>query len=69
MSIYGPDDIPHRSNFGASDLNPEKIEGYDARNAQFGKNSFVANEHQSALQESDLQQPAAETGLTSLLAK
>lgn len=63
IGIYGPDDVPHRSNFGESDLNPEKIEGYDARNAPFGKYQSVGNEHQSALQESYLRQLAAETGL------
>lgn len=63
IGIYGPDDVPHRSSFGESDLNPEKIEGYDARNAPFGKHASVGNEHQSALQESYLQQLAAETGL------
>ncbi len=63
IGVYGPDDVPHRSSFGESDLNPEKIEGYDARNAPFGKQAVVGNEHQSALQESYLQQLAAETGL------
>lgn len=63
IGVYGPDDVPHRSSFGESDLNPEKIEGYDARNAPFGKQAAVGNEHQSALQESYLQQLAAETGL------
>lgn len=63
IGVYGPDDVPHRSSFGESDLNPEKIEGYDARNAPFGKQAAVGNEHQSALQESYLQQLATETGL------
>ena len=63
IGVYGPDDVPHRSSFGESDLNPEKIEGYDARNAPFGKHAAVGNEHQSALQESYLQQLAAESGL------
>jgi mxaL protein len=63
IGVYGPVDVPHRSSFGESDLNPEKIEGYDARNAPFGKQAAVGNEHQSALQESYLQQLAAETGL------
>lgn len=61
--VYGPEDVPHRSSFGDSDLNPEKIEGYDARNAPFGKHAAVGHEHQSALQESYLQQLAAEANL------
>jgi mxaL protein len=63
IGVYGPDDVPHRSNFGESDLNPEKIEGYDARNAPFGRAAATGNEHQSALQESYLQQLAEEAGL------
>jgi mxaL protein len=63
IGVYGPDDVPHRSSFGESDLNPEKIEGYDARNAPFGKQAAIGNEHQSALQENYLQQLAAESGL------
>ena len=63
IGVYGPDDVPHRSSFGASDLNPEKIEGYDARNAPFGKYAAAGSEHLSALQESYLQQLAGETGL------
>ena len=61
--VYGADDVPHRSSFGESDLNPEKIEGYDARNAPFGRAAAMGSEHLSALQESYLQQLAAETGL------
>jgi len=61
---YGPDDVPHRSSFGIFDLNPEQIEGYDARNAPFGKHAASGNEHLSALQEAYLQQLAGETGLS-----
>ncbi len=63
IGIYTPEDVPHRSSFGESDLNPEKIEGYDARNAPFGKHAAIGNEHQTALRESYLQQLATETGL------
>jgi len=61
---YGPDDVPHRSSFGISDLNPEQIEGYDARNAPFGKHAASGSEHLSALQEAYLQELAGETGLS-----
>ncbi len=64
IGVYGPDDVPHRSSFGESDLNPEKIEGYDARNAPFGKYAASGNEHQTALRENYLQQLATETGLS-----
>ncbi len=61
--VYQMNDLPQRSSFGESDLNPEKIEGYDARNAPFGKAAAIGSEHLSALQESYLQQLAIETGL------
>lgn len=62
IGVYGPDDVPHRSSFGESDLNPEKIEGYDARNAPFGKHAAVGSEHLTSLQEGYLQQLAGESG-------
>lgn len=63
IGVYGPDDVPHRSSFGMSELDPAQIEGYDARNAPFGKQAAAGGEHLSALQEGYLQQLAAETGL------
>ena len=56
IGFYSADDVPHRSTFGESNLNPETIEGFDARNAPFGKNAVVGTEHLSALQEGYLQQ-------------
>lgn len=61
--FYRPDDVPHRSTFGESDLNPEKIQGYNARNAPFGNDSSLGSEHLTALQESYLQALSAEAGL------
>jgi mxaL protein len=61
--FYRPDDVPHRSTFGESDLNPEKIQGYNARNAPFGNDTSAGNEHLTALQESYLQALSAEAGL------
>jgi mxaL protein len=60
--FYGPDDVPQRSTFGQSDLNPEHIEGYDARNAPFGSAEAAGAEHLTALNEPYLQQLATETG-------
>ena len=56
IGFYTADDVPHRSTFGESNLNPETIEGFDPRNAPFGKNAVVGSEHLSALQEGYLQQ-------------
>ncbi|MGZ5051097.1 MAG: vWA domain-containing protein [Methylobacter sp.] len=61
--FYNADDVPHRSSFGESDLNPEKIEGYDARNAPFGRAAATGSEHLASLREPYLQQLAAEAGL------
>jgi len=61
--VYGPDDVPQRSTFGESDLNPEKIQGYNARNAPFGSEAALGVEHLSALQESYLQELSVEAGL------
>jgi mxaL protein len=61
--FYSADDVPQRSTFGESDLNPEKIEGYDARNAPFGRAAATGTEHLASLREPYLQQLAAEAGL------
>lgn len=61
--FYQQDDVPHRSSFGQSNLDPSQIEGYDARNAPFGSKAVVGNEHLSALQESYLIQLAHQAGL------
>jgi mxaL protein len=61
--FYSADDVPQRSTFGESDLNPEKIEGYDARNAPFGRAAATGSEHLASLREPYLQQLAAEAGL------
>jgi len=61
--FYAQDDVPHRSSFGQSNLDPSQIEGYNARNAPFGSKAAVGNEHLSALQESYLQNLAIESGL------
>ncbi|MFZ2451041.1 MAG: vWA domain-containing protein [Methylovulum miyakonense] len=61
--FYRPDDVPHRSTFGEADLNPEKIQGYNARNAPFGNDTSVGSEHLSALQENYLQALSTEAGL------
>ncbi len=61
--FYRAEDVPQRSTFGESDLNPEKIQGYDARNAPFGGAAVVGREHLSALQEGYLQDLSGQAGL------
>lgn len=60
--FYTAEDVPHRSAFGESDLNPEKIEGYNARNAPFGNAEVIGAEHLSALNENYLKQLSDEAG-------
>ncbi|MCQ8180170.1 VWA domain-containing protein [Methylomonas sp. SURF-1] len=63
LGFYRPEDVPHRSTFGESDLNPEKIEGYDARNAPFGSRAVSGDEHLSRLHEDYLRKLAGDSGL------
>jgi mxaL protein len=63
LGFVEPDEVPHRSTFGLSELPPEEIEGYHARNAPFGNAPAAATEHLSALREDYLRRLAGETGL------
>lgn len=64
IGVYKADDVPHRTSFGQSNLDPSQIDGYDARNAPFGRKAATGYEHLSALQESYLQQLAQDAGLS-----
>jgi mxaL protein len=64
QGFYIADEVPHRSSYGESELDPSKIEGYNARNAPFGSAAATGSEHLSALRESYLQQLSAESGLS-----
>jgi mxaL protein len=61
--FVAPDEVPHRSTFGLSEMAPEEIEGYHARNAPFGNATALETEHLSALREDYLRQLADESGL------
>jgi mxaL protein len=61
--FYKPEDVPHRSSFGESTLDPSQIKGYNARNAPFGNDVVTGNEHLTALQETYLEKLSAESGL------
>lgn len=63
IGYYSEDEVPHRSTFGLSELAPEQIEGYHARNAPFGNAPAGGSEHLSSLRESYLQQLADAGGL------
>ncbi len=63
IGFYKPEDVPHRSSFGQSMLDPSQIKGYNARNAPFGDTAVTGNEHLTALQETYLEKLSAESGL------
>ncbi|MDF9391474.1 MULTISPECIES: vWA domain-containing protein [Methylococcus] len=61
--FYTEDEVPQRSSFGLSELPPEQIEGYHARNAPFGSERAGGTEHLSQLKETYLRQLAEAAGL------
>jgi len=60
---YQADEVPQRSTFGLSDMAPDEVEGYHARNNPFGNPTTGGTEHLSALREDYLRQLAQESGL------
>jgi mxaL protein len=63
IGFMGEEDVPQRSTFGLSEMAPEDIEGYHARNAPFGNAPSGGTEHLSALKEDYLMGLAHESGL------
>lgn len=63
LGFVAEDEVPQRSTFGLSELAPEAIEGYHARNAPFGNASLNGTEHLSALREDYLRELAGDSGL------
>ncbi|MGZ8241766.1 MAG: vWA domain-containing protein, partial [Methylobacter sp.] len=61
--FYGPEDVPQRSSFGESNLDPSAIKGYNARNAPFGSEAASGNEHLTSLHEMYLERLGMESGL------
>lgn len=61
--FYAESDVPQRSTFGLSSRKPEDIEGYNARNAPFGRESVNGGEHLSSLKEAYLKALSQETDL------
>ncbi|MGH8550174.1 MAG: vWA domain-containing protein [Methylococcales bacterium] len=62
IGFYSAEDVPHRSTFGLSNLDHSQIQGYNPRNAPFGSEQFIGNEHLSALHENYLKQLATQSG-------
>lgn len=63
IGFYSAEDVPHASRFGLPIEDPGNIRGYDPRNAPFGREAAVGNEHLSSVRESYLMGLGAETGL------
>jgi mxaL protein len=63
LGFVAEDEVPQRSTFGLSDMAPEDIEGYHARNAPFGSAPLGGTEHLSALREDYLRELAGASGL------
>jgi len=63
IGFYSADDVPHASRFGLPAEDATQIPGHDARNAPFGSEPAVGNEHLSSVREAYLQELAAKTGL------
>ncbi|GAB6046715.1 hypothetical protein JCM19379_05380 [Methyloparacoccus murrellii] len=63
LGFVAEDEVPQRSTFGLSDMAPEDIEGYHARNAPFGSAPSGGTEHLSALREDYLRELAGASGL------
>lgn len=61
--FYREDEVPQRSTFGLSEVAPDEVEGYHARNNPFGNPKSGGTEHLSALREDYLRQLAQESGL------
>lgn len=63
IGFYSADDVPHASRFGLAAEDARQIPGHDPRNAPFGSEPAVGNEHLSSVREAYLQELAAKTGL------
>lgn len=63
IGFYSADDVPHASRFGFPIEDPGAIRGYDPRNAPFGSEAAVENEHLSSVRESYLKRLAGQTDL------
>lgn len=63
IGFYSADDVPHASRFGLPIEDPGDIRGHDPRNAPFGSEAAVGNEHLSSVRESYLKGLGAQTGL------
>jgi mxaL protein len=63
LGFYTAEEVPHASRFGLPHRHPTEIEGYEPRNAPFGREAAAGQEHLSAVREPYLKQLSQETGL------
>ncbi len=63
QGFYRPEDVPHRSTFGEPVRPPRSAPGFHARNAPFGGEWVLGQEHLSSLREAYLRRLADTAGL------
>ncbi len=63
QGFYRPEDVPHRSTFGLPARPATDVPGYHPRNAPFGGEYVLGQEHLSSLRAAYLQTLAREAGL------
>jgi mxaL protein len=61
--VYGPQDVPQHNRFGLPPAGAELLPGYNPRNAPFGAEAAIGDEHLSSLHEEHLRTLARVTGL------
>ena len=66
IGVYRVQDVPHDNRHGLPPEGSERAAGWDARNAPFGSQAVVGDEHLSSLREEYLRTLAATTGLSYL---
>jgi mxaL protein len=64
VGVYGPQDVPQVNHFGLPPAGAEMLPGWHPRNAPFGGQTAVGDEHLSSLREEHLQKLADATGLS-----
>jgi mxaL protein len=63
IGVYGPEDVEQENRVGPPPPGMETREGYNARNAPWGGEAAVGNEHMTSVKTAHLEELAAKTGL------
>lgn len=63
IGVYGAEDVPHRATFGLPWEDTSQLPGYHPRNAPFGGEQVIGQEHLSARKDDHLRFLAKQSGL------